>query len=625
MCGIAGKILLNSGKVETHELKEMSEKIRHRGPDDEGIFISIDKKLGLVNRRLAIIDLTKAGHQPMPYMNRYWITYNGETYNFRKERDNLKRQGYKFVSNSDTEVILALYDKYKERCLRHLRGMFAFAIYDQKENSIFLARDRLGKKPLKYFFENGVFIFASELKAIVTQKEVKLDPDWIAINHYLTLGYTPPPYTGFTKIKKLPPAHYIFLDLKRKSLEMREYWKPDFSEKLSLSEHDWSNLILKELEEATKLRMIADVPIGAFLSGGVDSSAVVAMMAKNSNKPIKTFSIGFKEKKYSELEHARRIAKLYKTEHTELVVEPESIEALPQLVYQYEEPYSDSSAIVTYAVSKLARKYVTVALNGDGGDENFAGYDRYNLIKRDVFLDSIQPLGRPLIGPLVKQISDLTGNKLSKRIHNFLVKSESPLADRFVSYVCIFKEEEKKNLYSRNKNNLLNTRSLVREIFEKYEGVDPRDNALYWDLVRWLPDDLLAKVDIASMAASLEARSPILDHNLVELACKIPFDLKVKGWYENKYIFKKALESLVPNENLYRKKMGFSIPLSEWFSGNLNTYAKKVLLSRKSTTRNFLNSKLIRQMLTRHSEKEDFGPKLWSLLCLELWFREFFN
>jgi len=628
MCGIAGKVYFDNRSVLPKDLEIMAEKIAHRGPDDEGIYISPDKKVGLTNRRLAVIDLTPAGHQPMSYKGRYWITFNGEIYNFQSLREELKKTGCKFASGSDTEVILALYNKYKFDCLKHLRGMFAFAIFDIKEDTLFLARDRIGKKPLKYYWKNEVFIFASELKAILTQKEVKKDVDWLAIHHFITYGYVPSPRTGFENIYKLEPGHFLRIDLKHKKMEKKAYWKPDFTEKLNLPEGQWCEKIQDALEEATRIRMIADVPIGAFLSGGVDSSSVVAMMARLSKNRVKTFTIGFKNERNDERPHAQRIAKLYHTQHETLIAEPESIEELlPKLVYYYEEPYADSSAIITYMVCKMARKYVSVVLTGDGGDENFAGYDnRMKRLQRDVAFDKFQRLARPGI-PISSFISQKTKTPLAKRIYKFLEKSKTPLADRYVSYNCFFTNEEKTSLYTSKFQNMVyknNSYEVARSKFVESKAQDVRDSALFFDLTSWLPDSQLTKVDIASMSSSLEARSPFLDQNMIELAAKIPFDLKVRG-NDYKYILKKAVEKIVPKENLFRKKMGFTIPLDKWFTGKLNSYAKSVILRRGAMSSNIFDKSYIDRMLSTHSEKNDFGPKLWALLTLELWFKQYFS
>lgn len=624
MCGIAGKITFGNKIVAQSELKKMSLAIEHRGPDDEGFYISENKRVGFVNRRLAIIDLSKNGHMPMSYMNRYVITYNGEFYSFQGEREKLKKDGYKFHSSGDTEVIMALYDKYGVSCLSHMRGMFAFALHDLKKGTIFFARDRVGKKPLKYFQSANELIFASELKAILTQSEVKRIPDFEAIHTYLTYGYVPSPDTGFVGIKKLEPGHYMILNLKTGSLTNKKYWEPDLSQKLDLSETEWCSRIVETLTESTRLRMISDVPIGAFLSGGVDSSAVVASMAKLSARPVKTFTIGFKEKKYNETEHANRVAKLYKTDHTELIVEPKSVELLPTLAHQYEEPFADSSSVITYMVSQMARKHVTVILNGDGGDENFAGYERHKKIVRDIVVDQI-PLKRA--GALtLRGVEKISKSQKITRARKFLEKSSIPLSDRYVSYNRYLDAADKERIYSEaffDKVGKLNALDFARHKF-KESGVSGEDQGLYFDLTAYLPEDLLAKVDIASMAVSLEGRSPILDHHMVELAASIPYGLKVKGG-ETKYIFKKALEGLVPDENLYRQKMGFSVPLENWFSGPLNKYAASKLLRKNAMTADMFDQGELKKMLDNHRIGNDFGPPLWALLTLELWMESYFS
>ena len=628
MCGIAGKVFLSNASVSDSDLKVMAGKIAHRGPDDEGVYISPDRKVGLANRRLAIIDLSSKGHQPMNYKGRYWITFNGEIYNYQILKKKLMKDGCRFKSNSDTEVILALYDKYNTGCLKYLRGMFAFAIYDSSENTLFLARDRIGKKPLKYYFNDKVFIFSSELKAILTQSEVISRIDYEAIHSYLIFGYVPSPATGFENINKLEPGNYLLLNINKKSLIKKRYWEPYFGDKLSLSENDWCNNILSVLEESTKLRMISDVPIGAFLSGGVDSSAVVAAMARLSTKPISTFTIIFEDDKWNEAKYANNIKNLYNTNHHELLAEPENVEILPQLAYFYEEPFADASNVITYMVSQLAKKYVTVILNGDGGDENFAGYpNRYFRLKRDVnyyrWINEIRPAAT--LG--LKALSKVSKSKLINKSKNFFEKSKLPLYQRFASYNQIFSFDEIQQITlgklidaSYNQNPYY----IVETCFELFKGRDLKDAGLKFDLLYWLPDDLLAKVDIASMANSLEARSPLLDHKMIELACKIPFNLKVKNGI-SKYILKKALKKIVPIENLYRPKMGFGVPLHLWFSGSLNKYSKAKLLSKKSKIKNLIKKENIKQMLELHGPEKDFGPKLWALLSLELWLDNYFN
>ena len=377
MCGIAGKIYFDQQQVSEEDLLKMTAAVAHRGPEAEKIYLSPDKKVGLGFRRLAIVDLSSKAMQPMSYQGRYWIVFNGEIYNYKKLKQEFDEN--KFISNSDTEVILAMYQRYGVKCLEHLEGMFSLAIYDDEDKTLFAARDRLGKKPFKYYIDDKVLLFSSELKAILTQDEYCREPDFEAINSFLTLQFVPSPLTGFKGIKKLEPGHFLFLDLKTKKLIKKKYWEVDYQEKWDLPEPDWEKKILDCLTDAVETRMVADVPVGAFLSGGVDSSAVVAIMSRLSASPIKTFSVGFGDEKYDELKYAKMVAKKFATDHHELVVSPASIDILPILVKQYEEPFADNSAVPTYLISQMAKKEVTVVLNGDGGDENFAGYTRYSI------------------------------------------------------------------------------------------------------------------------------------------------------------------------------------------------------------------------------------------------------
>ncbi len=620
MCGIAGKATFSKHKeIHSQEIKLMLNTIVHRGPDDEGIFISKNRKVGLGSRRLAIVDLSSKGHQPMTYLSRYTIAYNGEVYNFLEERKMLEKRGYKFSSSSDTEVILALYAKYGKKCLRHLRGMFAFAVYDSVEDTIFLARDRIGKKPLKYVLNDEGIIFASELKAILSQKSIKKIPDYEAIHLYLTYGYVPSPLTGFVGIKKLEPGSYLFINLRNRSVEKKRYWEPKFKQKLHLNEREWCKKILQTLEESTRIRMVSDVPIGAFLSGGVDSSGVVAAMAALSAKPVKTFTISVKDKAFSEAGYAAKIAKKYKTDHHILTAKPQSVEILPFLARQYEEPFADASNVVTYMVSEMTRKYVTVALNGDGGDENFAGYsNRYMRLRRDVDYDYWIQKARPLAAQLLRSFP---------KAHKFFEKAKLPLYKRFASYNVIFGPEEL-TIHSRGRLTEIARKERQYEIIDKcfkmFKGEDLKDAGLKFDLLYFLPDQLLAKIDIASMAVSLEARSPLLDQKMIELAGKIPFSLKVKNG-ESKYILKKAFEKIVPKENLYRPKVGFGVPLSTWFSGKINSYAKKILLAPQSSVKDIVDENYLKLMIEDNNRREDFGPRLWALMSLELWLESYFG
>lgn len=629
MCGISGKIFFNGSSVSQQDILAMNEKIKHRGPDDGGVYISPDKKVGLGHRRLSIIDLSPLGHQPMNYLDRYWIVFNGEIYNFQEKREMLQREGYSFKSKTDTEVILALYDKFGKKCLEHLRGMFAFAIYDEKEKTIFCARDRVGKKPFKYYLDDNVFIFASELKAILTQKEYHKEPDYIAIHHYLTLQYCPAPMTGFKDIKKLEPAHFLFIDLRTRKIEKERYWKLDYSKKLNLSEDEWKKIIMEKLEECVKLRMLSDVPLGAFLSGGIDSSAVVGIMSKLSDKPVKTFSIGFEEEKYNELPYARMIADKFKTDHKEFIIKPNAIEILPMLVKQYEEPYADSSALPTYYVSKMTREYVTVALNGDGGDENFAGYPWYSIQKFVNFYENFSFIHNLFIAPICNTLDKNFKNDFLEKLNRFAKTLSQENSKRYLSYICYFTNKMKGELYATDfKNRVLGKDSfnILKSKFNESFTSNRLDQALYVDINSYLPDDLLAKVDIASMMVALEGRSPFLDHEMMELTAKIPAELKLKSMNNKKYILKKTLEELVPREILYRPKRGFQVPIEAWFKNDLRQYLISKLISEKLKNRNIFKEEYIKEIIClQTSDRINYSKHLWALLTLELWFEEYFD
>jgi asparagine synthase (glutamine-hydrolysing) len=629
MCGIAGKVSFSEKKVSSQAIAEMNAAIAHRGPDDSGVYLSPDKTVGLGQQRLSIIDLSPLGHQPMRYLDRYEIVFNGEIYNFQEKRDLLIAKGYSFASQSDTEVILALYAEYGKRCVDHLRGMFAFAIYDEQEQNLFCARDRVGKKPFKYYLDDQVFLFGSELKAILTQPEYAREPDYEAIHHYLTLQYVPAPLTGFKGIRKLRPAHTLTLDLKTKEITEERYWKLDYSTKWNLSESGWKEKIIEKLDESVKLRMISDVPLGAFLSGGIDSSAIVALMSRHSTTPVKTFSIGFKEQKYNELPYAKMVAEKFGTEHHEFIVESNAIEHLPMLVRQYEEPFADSSALPTYLVSKHTREFVTVALNGDGGDENFAGYGRYSVLKFSLFYEYFRLFHNLLIAPLVNILATHLSSPFLVRVKRFSDGIKIPYNERYLDYLSYFTDGMKKRLYTADfyaKTKHLNSTAQVSSRFTELGAKNRTEQAVGADLLTYLPDDLQAKVDIATMAVSLEGRAPFLDHELLELTAKIPLSLKLKGWNNKKYILKEALRGLVPDEVMFRPKMGFGIPVHDWFRAELKEYTEGILLSPKALKRNIFTKEALTSFLSDHyTKKADYGYQIWALLTLELWFQEYFD
>ena len=625
MCGICGIYNFNKDKkIDESGLARMNEALVHRGPDDSGLFI--DKNIGLGHRRLSIIDLSPIGHQPM-FFDDLIIVFNGEIYNFQEERDKLIKEGYEFKSKTDTEVILALYKKYKKDCLKYLRGMFAFAIWDRENKTLFCARDRFGKKPFKYYLDDKNFIFASELKAILTLKKIKREIDWEAVDDYLTLQYVPHPKTGFKNIFKLPQAHY--LEIKDNKIKIERYWDLNYINKLDLAEQEWRERLENKLEEAVKLRMISDVPLGAFLSGGVDSGAIVAMMSKYTDK-VKTFSVGFKEKKYDESDYAEIVAKKYNTDHRKLIIEPKdfNVNFIEKLVYQYEEPYADPSQLPTFILAEFTKKYVTVALNGDGGDENFGGYDKYekHLIAKYLRL---LPL-KNQFAELAKFIDqNIHGSFLLYKANLFFKTLNQKNWQRHLNYTHYFDTYIKNDFYTDDFKNILKNHSsfvFFEKIADNKDNFEYLDQIFYLDFNSYVPDDVMVKVDIATMANGLESRSPLLDHEFVELAAQIPSNLKIrKMGRERKYIFKGMLEKYLPDEILYRPKMGFGLPVDEWFRNNLKNYIKNNILDNNSLSRKIMKENKLKELLNDHYEnKRDNSKKLWALMVLNLWHKKFF-
>ncbi len=604
--------------------------LSHRGPDDEGIFIR-DKRqatsdkvsAGLGHRRLSIIDLSSAGHQPMFNEDgSLCLVMNGEVYNFLELRNHLESKGHVFKSHTDAEVILHLYEEKGAECVRDLRGPFAFALWDERKERLFIARDRIGQKPMNYFYKNNSLVFGSEIKAITEDPEVSAEVNRPAIKDYLSYGYTPTPETMFKGIKRLPPAHFMIYE--KGNIRTERYRELDFSEKLKLTENEYCENIMGLLEEATRVRMVSDVPLGAFLSGGIDSSAVVHLMSKVSARPVKTFSIGFDDKEYSELKFAKIIADKFGTQHTEYTVKPDAIEILPKLVWHYNEPYADSSALPSYYVAKMTRQDVTVALNGDGGDEDFGGYERFMAARFAEYLKIIP-------GPLVKFFASMLRESLSlkdfkTRLKRFLLIASRNCEERHYNWVSIFRDDEKESLFTREFQNETKGRessSYIRNAFENCGSDDVVDKVMSTDIRTNLPDDLLVKMDIATMANSLEGRSPFLDHKVMEFAASIPSSLKIKGT-RLKYILKKALSGKIPDSILSRGKMGFGVPLDRWFRGELEDYSRNILLGERFIKRGYFKKDSIEAVLDNHKKgKANNGARIWSLLYLELWHRIF--
>ncbi|MBK8809907.1 MAG: asparagine synthase (glutamine-hydrolyzing) [Acidobacteria bacterium] len=627
MCGIVGFVNNNGRAADRSAVERMNTAIVHRGPDDDGFYVN--ENVALAMRRLAIIDLA-GGHQPMFNTDRSKvIVFNGEIYNFQELRADLEKLGDKFYTNSDTEAIVHLYDRYGADCISYLRGMFAFAIWDETDRSLFIARDRVGKKPLLYAHRpNGDLVFGSEFRALLEHPDVPRDVDYEAIDSYLTYLCVPAPQTAFAAIRKLEPGHW--LRWKDGKVETKRYWLPDFSRKIKIDETEAIEETTRILKEATRLRMISEVPLGAFLSGGVDSSAVVALMAQLSDRPVKTFSIGFEEQDFSELKYAKRVAEHVGAEYNEFIVRPNALEILPTLVEHYGEPYADPSAIPTYYVSKETRNFVTVALNGDGGDESFVGYERHVAMRFAEYYRRLPEfLRRKLIEPSLTSIPSST-NFRSKfvRFQRFLRAASMSPSDRYVLWLSTFDAAGKEELYS-NDLRSKTIGSIPHRFFAKYldepKGTGIVDTVLLTDLMNYLPNDLLVKVDIASMANSLEARSPFLDHKLIEFAASLPERLKQRGT-ETKTLLKKVAARLVPRDVIYRQKMGFAIPIKYWLGNELNDYTREVLLSEKAGQRGLFDPNVVERLIDEQkSDIKDNSWKIWTLLMLELWFERFID
>jgi asparagine synthase (glutamine-hydrolysing) len=629
MCGICGKLYHEGDrKVDKELVHRMASLLNHRGPDDEGVYVKDNAGLG--HKRLSIIDLSPAGHQPMSNEDgSIWIVFNGEIYNYIGLREELQKKGHTFVSHTDTETILHLYEDKGVECVHDLRGMFAFAIWDERRHRLFLARDRAGKKPLVYAHTKEALLFASEIKSLLIDPSVDQQLDYRALHHYLTYQYVPSPRTIFTGIKKLPPAHMLICE--GGNLHVKRYWTVSYQPKLHLSSvGEYGEQFLELFQEAVKIRLRSDVPLGAFLSGGIDSSLVVAMMSRLMNQPVKTFSIGFEEEAYDELPYARRIAEKYETDHHEFTVKPDAVAILPKIVWHYNEPFADSSAIPTYYVSKMTRDFVTVALNGDGGDESFAGYERY---LADKLAGYYRCVPRFLREGVIRKAIALLPNSTNRR--NFIRRlkrfvngiSEIP-ERRYVRWICFFDNEMKRDLYTPSFTELtrdVDSVDLTVKWYEKSDGEHFLDKTLFVDVMSYLPEDLLVKVDIASMAHSLEARSPFLDHKVMEFAASLPADLKLRG-VETKYLLKHTLSDLVPHDLLQRRKMGFGVPLDVWFRNDLKEMTYDLLLSKKSVERGYFKRDAVQKMLDEHvSKRYDHSYRIWALLFLELWHTMFID
>lgn len=626
MCGITGFISKDRDacvREREHILDRMCESIVHRGPDDQGSLVNGRAALGM--RRLSIIDV-KTGQQPIfSEDGNLAIVYNGEIYNFQELRAELSALGHRFRTSSDTEVIVHAFEQYGEACLHKLRGMFAFAIWNFRDESLFIARDRVGKKPLFFTVTDaGDFVFGSELKTLLVHGGVEKKVDLAALDAYLSFGYVPEEFCILKGVRRLPPGH--FLRFGGRGVTVEKYWDIDLTEPDSRrTEGDWIEALREKLVEAVRIRMVSEVPLGAFLSGGVDSSAVVAMMSRFSGRPVKTFSIGFREDSFNELKHARSAAKHFETDHHDFIVTPQSFELVPEIVRHFDEPFADQSSLPMYLLSKMAREHVTVALSGDGGDELFAGYSRY-----------VVDRGRAGYARLPQVVREQVIQRASRAMphgafgKHYLHNISLDPVDRYIDSVSAFNGPRKSSLYTADLAVQLNGSTLAAEaVFRNYgehlPASDPLSRLLYLDSKTYLPGDILTKVDRMTMAASLEARAPLLDHELIELAARIPSSLKLNG-HETKYIFKRAMEGIVPDAILYREKQGFGVPVGEWINDQLRDRINADLADRRAVERGYFKTEHIDRLLKEHAaRRRDHSYALWMLWMLELWFREYID
>jgi asparagine synthase (glutamine-hydrolysing) len=626
VCGIAGRInYVSERPVSPSLVQGMCDLLAHRGPDGSGIWTS--GHAGLGHRRLAIIDLSDAGKQPMSTSDgQVWLTFNGEIYNFLELRAELESLGHRFRSQTDSEVILYAYREYGVECINRLRGMFALAIWDQPHRRLLVARDRLGKKPLFYTSDSDGIAFASEPKAFLADPSFSPAANPEALSAYLTYQYVPAPMCAFAGVHKLPPAHYLVVEDGR--VTVRRYWKLSYAAKSNLTEAEAVDELRSRLREAVKIRLVSDVPLGAFLSGGIDSGSIVALMSELGAAPVRTFSIGFEEKEYDELEYARLVANRYETQHREFVVRPNALEILPRLVWHYNEPFADSSAIPTYILSELTRRYVTVALNGDAGDENFAGYERYRANVLASRYDEIPPMLRRPIDLVARMVpASGTSGSVMSRGKRFLEALGEGRERRYIRWMSHFHPLLKGELCQADFQEAAgpDPSDILLRSYAASDAPDFVDATLDVDVNNYLPDDLLVKVDIATMAHGLEGRSPLLDHPLMEFAASLPSRFKMNGGIK-KYILKEAVKPLLPKEIIERPKMGFGVPLEHWFRHELKELAHDVLLSDSLRQRGYFHERVIRRLLDEHTRGvRAWHYQLWNLLMFESWHRMFID
>jgi asparagine synthase (glutamine-hydrolysing) len=635
MCGICGVAWTNPALAPGEStLSSMIARLEHRGPDDSGIYRDDHAALGF--RRLSIVDLS-GGHQPLSNEDgSIWTVFNGEIYNFPALRRRLEAKGHTLRSNGDTEVLVHLYEDEGPGFFELLRGMFAIAIWDAPRRRLVLGRDRLGQKPLVYRLDRGRIAFASELKSLLALPESelprRLDP--LSLDRYLTYGYVPHPSTILEGVHKLPPAHYAVWQ--EGKLALKRYWNPDWSLEVERSPSKDIDELRSTLNDAVREQMIADVPLGAFLSGGIDSTIIVGLMQRASDRPVQTFSIGFGDPAFDETRYAELAARAIGTEHHTFVVEPKAWETLPALARQFDEPFADSSALPTWLVARETRKHVTVALTGDAGDELFAGYDRYRAVALAAWLDRLPDGSRSFLGgPVARALPTSVKAKTRLRQVRRLLEGigQSPQA-RYLRWVAMFDEASRASLYSddflgqlaeagQNQPDEVDPASVLDRAFAVAPKRDPVTQVTIVDLLTYLPGDLLVKVDLASMAHGLEARAPFLDHRVVELALAMPIarKLRLRGG-RSKVVLKAAFADILPKEIQNRPKMGFGVPLDRWFRGELKEELRAVLLDPKALARGLFRPEAVELLIEDHVQsRRDNAYRLWALLMLELWFR----
>lgn len=637
MCGIAGAVWTHArDAVDTGTLERMTRSLAHRGPDDSGTYFSVldhsdGVSVALGHRRLSIIDLG-GGHQPLASEDdSVWVVFNGEIFNYRELQADLAARGHRLRTQTDTEVIVHLYEEFGVRCVDHLRGMFAFAVWDDRRRELFVARDRLGQKPLFYRIRDGAMWFGSELKALLQIPGAPRAMDPIALDEFLTYQYVPAPRCILSGYHKLPAAHWALFD--GTSLRLERYWSPPFAEgddSRTAQTEPWGERLRETLTEAVRIRLRSDVPLGAFLSGGVDSTIICGLMQHLSPEPVHSFSIGFPVAQFDERSYARLAAEHLGTRHHEEIVTPDALSILPRLTWHYDEPFADSSAIPTMALSKMTRAHVTVALSGDGGDELFAGYERYKAVKIAAGIDRLPAAVKRVLaaGIWQRMPASVEQKSFRRRVKRLLAELQKPPERRYLRWVSILDDERRQALYSDALLHELAGVDSAAPLLEAYAVCPSRDfvtRTTCCDVLTYLPGDILTKVDIASMAYGLECRSPFLDHHVVELAARMPIGLKLQG-RQGKRILIETFRDLLPERIQHRRKMGFGVPLDHWFRDELRELVHDVLLDDRSRSRDLFRPETVELLIHQHQNRQwDHSARLWTLLCLELWQRMFLD